>query len=224
MTFNTTGQRKMAACFCCFRCFPVGGFRTGHVPLKEVPTVNLDTKHMGKYFYVMVADLISNLWLPSCRNLRNIVTEITILFMFSSEFDNLVIHNVCLSFIFMTHGHVIDWHSHWCNVLHTNPEHVHCMYLSNILLLVCCWFFICFQTKYHSWHVSLYGQIKYYSKIHNNHYDSFFYNSNDCLCSHWYCVHRIAIWLVLFFFLWYSSTSHERNQRRRVESAMLLVA
>ncbi|XP_022102011.1 SPRY domain-containing protein 7-like [Acanthaster planci] len=37
----------MAACFCCFRCWPGGGFRSGHVPLKEIPTVTLDTSHMG---------------------------------------------------------------------------------------------------------------------------------------------------------------------------------
>ncbi|XP_071483262.1 SPRY domain-containing protein 7-like [Diadema setosum] len=38
----------MAACFCCFRCFPWrAGFGSGHVPLKEIPTVVLDTSHMG---------------------------------------------------------------------------------------------------------------------------------------------------------------------------------
>ncbi|XP_078614581.1 SPRY domain-containing protein 7-like [Branchiostoma floridae x Branchiostoma japonicum] len=37
----------MAACFCCFRCCwaSAGGFN--HVPLKELPTVQLDTSHMG---------------------------------------------------------------------------------------------------------------------------------------------------------------------------------
>ncbi|XP_072034810.1 SPRY domain-containing protein 7-like [Amphiura filiformis] len=47
----------MAACFCCFRCFPVGGFRTGHVPLKEIPTVNLDTKHMGNDVVIVKAGM-----------------------------------------------------------------------------------------------------------------------------------------------------------------------
>ncbi|KAJ8310538.1 hypothetical protein KUTeg_012403 [Tegillarca granosa] len=38
----------MAACFCCFRCCWNGsGFHSGHVPLKELPTVKLDTGFMG---------------------------------------------------------------------------------------------------------------------------------------------------------------------------------
>lgn len=37
----------MAACFCCFRCWNGSGFHSGHVPLKELPTVKLDTGFMG---------------------------------------------------------------------------------------------------------------------------------------------------------------------------------
>lgn len=37
----------MAAIFtCCLGCCGDGG--TGHIPLKEMPTVQLDTHHMGK--------------------------------------------------------------------------------------------------------------------------------------------------------------------------------
>lgn len=37
----------MAAMFtCCLGCCGDGG--TGHIPLKEMPTVQLDTHHMGK--------------------------------------------------------------------------------------------------------------------------------------------------------------------------------
>ncbi|KAJ8309703.1 hypothetical protein KUTeg_011568 [Tegillarca granosa] len=37
----------MAACLCCFRCCWNGsGFHSGHVPLKELPTVKLDTGFM----------------------------------------------------------------------------------------------------------------------------------------------------------------------------------
>ncbi|XP_064638722.1 SPRY domain-containing protein 7-like [Lineus longissimus] len=38
----------MAACFCCLRCCWHGtGFSTGHVPLKDLPEVKLDTNHLG---------------------------------------------------------------------------------------------------------------------------------------------------------------------------------
>ncbi|XP_022286301.1 SPRY domain-containing protein 7-like [Crassostrea virginica] len=38
----------MAACFCCLRCCWNGtGFNSGHIPLKEIPTVKLDTSLMG---------------------------------------------------------------------------------------------------------------------------------------------------------------------------------
>ncbi|XP_074657677.1 SPRY domain-containing protein 7-like [Tubulanus polymorphus] len=38
----------MAACFCCFRCCWNGtGFNAGHVRLKELPEVKLDTTSMG---------------------------------------------------------------------------------------------------------------------------------------------------------------------------------
>ncbi|KAK3095542.1 hypothetical protein FSP39_015929 [Pinctada imbricata] len=38
----------MAACFCCLRCCWGGsGFNSGHVQLKELPTVKLDTSQMG---------------------------------------------------------------------------------------------------------------------------------------------------------------------------------
>ncbi|ESO88552.1 hypothetical protein LOTGIDRAFT_125726 [Lottia gigantea] len=36
----------MASCFCCFRCTN-SLFGPGHVPLKELPVVKLDTSHMG---------------------------------------------------------------------------------------------------------------------------------------------------------------------------------
>lgn len=35
-----------ASVFCCLRCCRDGG--TGHIPLKEMPAVQLDTQHMGK--------------------------------------------------------------------------------------------------------------------------------------------------------------------------------
>ncbi|CAH1781342.1 unnamed protein product [Owenia fusiformis] len=42
----------MAACFCCFGRWSSllngPGFNSGHVPLKELPTVQLDTEHMGQ--------------------------------------------------------------------------------------------------------------------------------------------------------------------------------
>ena len=34
-----------ASVFCCLRCCRDGG--TGHIPLKEMPAVQLDTQHMG---------------------------------------------------------------------------------------------------------------------------------------------------------------------------------
>lgn len=41
------GRCAMAASvFCCLRCCRDGG--TGHIPLKEMPAVQLDTQHMGK--------------------------------------------------------------------------------------------------------------------------------------------------------------------------------
>lgn len=43
------GASVMAAsAFCCLRCCRDGG--TGHVPLKEMPAVQLDTQHMGEGF------------------------------------------------------------------------------------------------------------------------------------------------------------------------------
>ncbi|XP_070539005.1 SPRY domain-containing protein 7-like [Ptychodera flava] len=44
----------MAACFCCFRCCWAGtGFQ--HVPLKELPSVALDTGHMGNDVVIVKA-------------------------------------------------------------------------------------------------------------------------------------------------------------------------
>lgn len=47
---------RMAAMFtCCLGCCGDGG--SGHIPLKEMPTVQLDTHHMGKWtlslFYIL---------------------------------------------------------------------------------------------------------------------------------------------------------------------------
>ncbi|XP_012890274.1 PREDICTED: SPRY domain-containing protein 7 [Dipodomys ordii] len=50
---TTKGRRQLgspgamaASVFCCLRCCRDGG--TGHIPLKEMPAVQLDTQHMGK--------------------------------------------------------------------------------------------------------------------------------------------------------------------------------
>lgn len=43
---GAVGGVMAASVFCCLRCCRDGG--TGHIPLKEMPAVQLDTQHMGK--------------------------------------------------------------------------------------------------------------------------------------------------------------------------------
>uniref|UniRef100_A0A673T8I8 SPRY domain containing 7 n=1 Tax=Suricata suricatta TaxID=37032 RepID=A0A673T8I8_SURSU len=60
-----------ASVFCCLRCCRDGG--TGHIPLKEMPAVQLDTQHMGIWGIGVATQKVNLNQIPLGRDVHSLV-------------------------------------------------------------------------------------------------------------------------------------------------------